>query len=85
MYGTLGRSQWQDTQEVPVYGKLGRSQCMGHAQKGITGTQTFLISKLGGWKYSTQFQKSSAATYTSNRHQALKYDLDNTDVMEIGR
>ena len=28
-------------------------QCMGHAQKCITGTQTCPISKLGGWKHTT--------------------------------
>ena len=44
-------------------------QCMSHAQKCITGTQTFPISKLGGWKHTTEFHKSSEA----NRHQALKH------------
>ena len=44
-------------------------QCMGHLQKCITGTQTFPINKLGGWKHITAFHKSSKA----NRHQALKY------------
>ena len=44
-------------------------QCMGHAQKCITGTQTFPISKLGGWKYTTAFHKSSKWT----QHQALKH------------
>ena len=43
-------------------------QCMRHAQKCITGSQTFPISKLGGWKHTTAFHKSSEA----NRHQALK-------------
>ena len=38
----------------------------------ITGPQTFPISKLGGWKDTTAFHKSSNT-------------LDNTDVMEIGR
>ena len=38
-------------------------------QKCITGTQTFPISKLGGWKHTTAFHKSSEA----NRHQALKH------------
>ena len=47
-------------------------QCA-HAQKRITGTQTFPISKLGGWKHTTAF------------HQTLKNTLDNTDIMEIGR
>ena len=42
-------------------------QCMGHAQKCITGTQTFPISKLGGWKHTTAFHTSS----NTNRHQAL--------------
>ena len=40
-----------------------------HAQKYITGTQTFPISKLGGWKHTTAFHKSSK----TNRHQALKH------------
>ena len=44
-------------------------QCMGHAQKCITGTQTFPISKLGGWKDTTAFHKSSK----TNRHQVLKH------------
>ena len=43
-------------------------QCMGHAQKCITGTQTFPISKLGGWKR-TVFHKLSK----TNRHQVLKH------------
>ena len=30
-------------------------QCMGHEQKCITGTKTFLISELGGWKHTTTF------------------------------
>ena len=34
----------------------------------ITGTQTFPISKLGGWKHTTAFYKS----YERNRHQTLK-------------
>ena len=44
-------------------------QCMGHTQECITGTQTFPISKLGGWKDTTAFHKSSK----TNRHQALKH------------
>ena len=44
-------------------------QCTVHEQKCITGTQTFLISKLGGWKDTTAFHKSSK----TNRHQALKH------------
>ena len=44
-------------------------QSMGHAQKYITGTQTFLISKLGSWKHTTAFYKSSK----TNRHQELKH------------
>ena len=55
-------------------------QCMGHAQKCITCTQTFPISKLGGWKYTTTFHKSSKI----DRYQALN-TLDTTDVMEICR
>ena len=42
---------------------------MWHTQKCTTGTQTFPISKLGGWKYITEFHKSSK----TNRHQAFKY------------
>ena len=44
-------------------------QCMGHAQKCITGTQIFPISKLGGWTDTTAFHKSSQ----TNRHQVLKH------------
>ena len=44
-------------------------RCMGHAQNYITDTQTFPISKLGGWKDTTAFLKSSK----TNRHQALKH------------
>ena len=44
-------------------------QCMRHAQKSIIGTQTFPVSKLGGWKHTTAFHKSSQA----NRHQVLKH------------
>ena len=44
-------------------------QCMWHTQKCITGTQTFLISKLGGWKHTTVFHKSSE----TNCHQMLKH------------
>ena len=33
-------------------------QCVGHPQKCIIGTQTFPISKLGGWKHTTAFHKS---------------------------
>ena len=44
-------------------------QCMGHSKKCIRGTQTFLISKLGGWKQNIAFHKSSK----TNRHQALKH------------
>ena len=48
-------------------------ECIGHAvygtwTKSITGTQTFPISKLGGWKHINAFRKSSK----TNRHQALK-------------
>ena len=43
-------------------------QCMGVAQKCITGTQTFPISKLGGWKHTTACHKSSE----TNRHQTFK-------------
>ena len=58
-------------------------QCMGFEQKCITGTQTFPISKLRGWKLTTAFSKSSK----TNRHQELQHlrGLDNTDVIEIGR
>ena len=44
-------------------------QCMGQAQTCITGTQTSLISKLGGWKHTIAFHKYSK----TNRHQALKH------------
>ena len=44
-------------------------QCMGHTQKCITGTQIFPISKLGGWKDTIAFHKSSK----TNRHQELKH------------
>ena len=55
-------------------------QCMGHTQKCITGTQTFPISNLGGWKDTTAFHKSSKTD--TRRSNTL---LDKTDVMEIGR
>ena len=44
-------------------------QYMGHAQKVHQGTQTFPISKLGGWKHTTAFHKSPK----TNRHQAFKH------------
>ena len=44
-------------------------QCMRYAQKCITGTQTFPISKFGGWKHTTGFHKLSEA----NQQQALKH------------
>ena len=44
-------------------------QCMWHTQTCITGAQKFPISKLGGWKHTTAFHKSSK----TNRHQALKH------------
>ena len=40
------------------------SQCMRHTQKCITATQALLISKLGGWKHTTVFHKSSEANQT---------------------
>ena len=42
---------------------------MWYAQKCIKGTQTFPISKLGGWKHTTAFHKSTEA----NRHQTLNH------------
>ena len=42
---------------------------MWHTQKRIAGTQTFPISKLGGWKHNTVYHKSSE----TNRHQTLKH------------
>ena len=33
--------------------------CIGHAQKCITGTQTFPISKLGGWKHTSTSLRST--------------------------
>ena len=50
-------------------------QCMGQQQKCITGTQTFPISKLGGWKHTTAIYKHTTAIYKlfkPHRHQALK-------------
>ena len=44
-------------------------QCMVHEQKSITGTHTFPISKLGGWKRTTAFHR----WFKTNRHQALKH------------
>ena len=44
-------------------------QSMGHAQKCITVTLTFPISKMGCSKHTTAFHKSSK----TNRHQALKH------------
>ena len=44
-------------------------QCMGHAQKCMTDTQTFPISKLGGWKHTSMFHKS----FKTNRQQTLKH------------
>ena len=44
-------------------------KCMWHTQKCITGTQTFPISNLGGWKHTRVFHKSSE----TNRHQTLKH------------
>ena len=44
-------------------------QCMGHSKKCVTGTKTFQISKLGSWKHTTAFHKSS----NTNRHQTLKH------------
>ena len=44
-------------------------QCMGHAQKCITGTQTFPIIKRCGWKHTIAFHKLSK----TNRHQVLKH------------
>ena len=48
---------------------LSTLQCMGQAQNCITGPQTFPISKLGGWKHTITFHKSSR----TNRHQALNH------------
>ena len=59
-------------ERMDVYGMARRvlmAEVSGGVQKCITGTQTFLISKLGGWKYTTAFHKSSK----TNRHQALKH------------
>ena len=43
--------------------------CVELAQKCITGTQTFPISKRGGWKHTIALHKLSK----TNRHQALKH------------
>ena len=54
-------------------------QCMRHAQKCITGTQTFPISKLGDWKHSTAFHKLSKLY--GWKHTALfhKFSCKTTD------
>ena len=44
-------------------------QCMEHAQKCITGTETFPISQLGGGKHTIAFNKSSK----TNRYPVLKH------------
>ena len=44
-------------------------QCMGHARKCITGTPTSPIRKMGGWKHTIAFHKTS----NMFRHQALKH------------
>ena len=44
-------------------------QCMWCIQKCITGAQTFPINKLGGWKHTTVFHKSSE----TKCHQMLKH------------
>ena len=44
-------------------------QCVWHTQMRITSTQTFPISKLGGWKHTTVFHKSTE----TNRHQTLRH------------
>ena len=44
---------------------------MGHARKCITGTQTFLISKLGGWKHTltvTPLHSINSPRWTDTRH-----------------
>ena len=56
-------------------------QCIGHAQKCITGTLTFRITKLGGWKHTTAFHKIKCPRRIDTKHSNT---LDNTDVMEIG-
>ena len=38
-------------------------QCMGHAPKCVTGTQTFLISKLSGWRHTTDEQTRRTDTF----------------------
>ena len=42
-------------------------QCMGHAQKCITGTQTSPISKLGVWKHTSVLNKSSESNWHHRR------------------
>ena len=49
--------------------RLGTQTFPSQAHWYITGTQTFPISKLGGWKHTTAFHKLSKM----NRHQALKH------------
>ena len=55
--------------------------CMRHAEKCITGIQTFPISKLGGWKH-TSLHSINRPRRTDTRRSNT---LDNTDVMEIDR
>ena len=55
---------------------------MGHAQKCITGTQTFPISKLGGWKHSTPLHSTNRPRRTDISRSNT---FDNTGVLEIGR
>ena len=50
--------------------------CTGQSQNCITGTQTFSISKLGVWKHTTVFHKSSK----TNQHKGSN-TIDNTGVI----
>ena len=55
-------------------------KCMRHTQKSISGTQTFPISKLGGWiSTPLRFMNHPRRTYTRRSNT-----LNNTSVMEIG-
>ena len=55
-------------------------QCMGHAEKRITGTQTFPISKVGSWKHTTA--SINRARRTVARHSST---IDYIGVKEIWR
>ena len=49
--------------------------CMRHAQKCITGTQTFPISKLGGWKHMTASHKLFKTLWIGNIYCCYGLDV----------